>query len=197
MKRFIDLITSVCLIILFLPLFIVIAYLVHQKLGSPVIFTQVRPGKNEKPFTMLKFRTMRDLRDSNGNLLADDLRLNRFGRILRSTSLDELPGLFNVVKGQMSLVGPRPLLMDYLSLYTPRQARRHEIRPGLTGLAQVHGRNSISWRRKFALDVWYIDNHNTCLDLWILCLTILKVVRRESVSSQGSATMPKFTGSGD
>jgi lipopolysaccharide/colanic/teichoic acid biosynthesis glycosyltransferase len=154
----------------------------------------MRPGLHGKPFVMLKFRTMTDQRDANGELLPDDLRLTRFGKWLRSTSLDELPELFNVLKGEMSLVGPRPLLMEYLPRYTPEQARRHEVKPGITGWAQVNGRNALSWEEKFQLDVWYVDHWNLWLDMKILLLTIWKVLKREGISAEGSATMPVFTG---
>lgn len=165
------------------------------RLGSPVLFRQQRPGLHGKPFMMYKFRTMTDSMDTNGNLLADDERLPSFGRFLRSSSLDELPELFNVLKGDMSLVGPRPLLMEYLPLYSPLQARRHEILPGITGWAQINGRNAISWEEKFKLDVWYVDNQSLWLDLKIIFLTFIKVFRREGISHEGQATMEKFTGS--
>jgi len=164
-------------------------------MGSPVLFRQVRPGLHRKPFVMYKFRTMRDLRDTEGRLLPDEMRLTRVGHILRATSLDELPELFNVLKGEMSLVGPRPLLMEYLELYTPEQARRHEVKPGITGWAQVNGRNAITWEEKFKLDVWYVDNWSLGLDLKILALTLIKVLKREGISADGHATMPEFRGS--
>ncbi|RAR27439.1 sugar transferase [Pseudomonas sp. MDMC224] len=173
----------------------IVAYLVRRNLGSPIFFTQMRPGLGGKPFVMYKFRTMSDARDSEGKLLPDDQRLTRFGKFLRSTSLDELPELWNVIKGEMSLVGPRPLLMKYLELYTPEQARRHEVKPGITGWAQVNGRNALTWEEKFKLDVWYVDNWTLTLDLRILWLTILKVVRRDGISAAGHATMPEFRGS--
>ncbi len=182
-------------IVLLSPLIAIVAYLVRRNLGSPIFFTQMRPGLGGKPFVMYKFRTMSDARDSEGKLLPDDQRLTRFGKFLRSTSLDELPELWNVIKGEMSLVGPRPLLMKYLELYTPEQARRHEVKPGITGWAQVNGRNALTWEEKFKLDVWYVDNWTLTLDLRILWLTILKVVRRDGISAAGHATMPEFRGS--
>ena len=164
-------------------------------MGSPVLFKQVRPGLRGRPFMMYKFRTMTDERDIQGRLLPDEQRLTKLGRFLRSTSLDELPELFNVLKGDMSLVGPRPLLMEYLPLYTPEQARRHEVRPGITGWAQVNGRNAISWEEKFRYDVWYVDNWSFWLDIKILWMTIVSVLKREGISAQGHVTMPPFTGS--
>ncbi|GAA5503404.1 hypothetical protein Dxin01_03161 [Deinococcus xinjiangensis] len=182
------------LMVLGLPLG-VLAYMVRQKLGSPVFFKQVRPGLDGQPFTMYKFRTMTDERGPDGQLLPDSVRLTSFGKFLRSTSLDELPELWNVLKGDMSLVGPRPLLMDYLPLYTERQARRHEVRPGITGWAQVNGRNALSWDEKFEHDVWYVENRSLVLDLRILLTTLQKVVKRDGINAQGEATMPKFMGS--
>lgn len=173
-----------------------IALEVRRRLGPPVLFTQVRPGLNGRPFRMLKFRTMRDAVDLDGRVLSDAERLTQFGRTLRSTSLDELPGLVNVARGEMSLVGPRPLLMQYLPLYSAEQARRHEVRPGLTGWAQVNGRNALSWDQKFTLDTWYVDNRSFALDLRILWLTVRKVVRREGISAEGEATMAPFSGNG-
>lgn len=164
-------------------------------MGRPVLFSQVRPGLNGKPFTMVKFRTMTDARDEHGQSLPDSERLTAFGRFLRASSLDELPELWNVFKGDMSLVGPRPLLMEYLELYSPEQARRHEARPGVTGWAQVNGRNALSWEEKFNLDVWYVDNHSFWLDLKILFMTVFKVLKRSDISQQGEATMSRFTGS--
>ena len=195
MKRLFDLSTALIGLIVLSPIISVLALLIRQKLGSPVFFTQVRPGLHGKPFKMIKFRTMTDACDADGNLLPDNIRLTAFGRFLRSTSLDELPELWNVLKGDMSLVGPRPLLMEYLPLYTPEQARRHQARPGITGWAQINGRNAISWEEKFKLDVWYVDNQSFWLDLKILLLTIKKVFVREGISATGEATMPKFTGS--
>ncbi len=171
-----------------------LAWQVRRKLGSPVLFTQVRPGLHGKPFRMVKFRTMTDARDSSGALLPDAKRLTPFGRFLRASSLDELPELWNVLRGEMSLVGPRPLLMEYLPLYSPDQARRHEVRPGITGWAQVNGRNAISWADKFALDVWYVDHRSLWLDVRILWLTVRKVLVRDGISAAGEATMPKFEG---
>ena len=194
MKRLFDLLASAFgLLILAVPL-AVLAWLVRRKLGSPVFFSQVRPGLHGKPFLMVKFRTMTDARDANGALLPDAQRLKPFGRFLRASSLDELPELWNVLKGEMSLVGPRPLLMEYLPLYTPEQARRHEVRPGITGWAQVNGRNAISWADKFALDVWYVDHHSLWLDVQILWRTVRKVLVRDGISAPGDATMPKFEG---
>ncbi len=194
-KRIFDVAASAsALIVLGLPL-LLIGLVVRMKLGSPVLFRQQRPGLHGRPFTMLKFRTMTDARDAFGNLLPDAERLTLFGRWLRSTSLDELPELINVLRGDMSLVGPRPLLMEYLPLYSAEQARRHEVRPGITGWAQINGRNALRWEEKFALDVWYVDNWSLGLDLRILALTVLRVVRRDGISAQGEATMPKFQGS--
>ena len=181
------------LLILAVPLAL-LAWLIHRKLGSPVLFTQLRPGMHGKPFRLVKFRTMLDVRDASGALLPDAQRLKPFGRFLRSTSLDELPELWNVLCGDMSLVGPRPLLMEYLPLYSPLQARRHEVRPGITGWAQVNGRNSISWVDKFELDVWYVDHRSVWLDLRIMWMTVGKVFDRDGISSEGEATMSKFKG---
>ncbi len=195
MKRLFDVVVSACaLLVLTLPLLVVI-WMVRRKLGSPVFFTQVRPGMHGKPFKMVKFRSMTSERGTDGELLPDAERLTPFGRFLRSTSLDELPELWNVLKGDMSLVGPRPLLMEYLPLYSPEQARRHEVRPGITGWAQVNGRNAISWEDKFKLDVWYVDHCSLWLDIKILWLTVKKVLVREGISAAGEATMGKFTGS--
>jgi lipopolysaccharide/colanic/teichoic acid biosynthesis glycosyltransferase len=194
MKRLFDLLISAFgLLFLALPL-LTLAWLVRRKLGSPVLFTQVRPGLHGKPFRMVKFRTMTDERDASGNLLPDALRLTPFGRFLRASSLDELPELWNVLCGEMSLVGPRPLLMEYLPLYSPEQARRHEVRPGITGWAQVNGRNAISWADKFVLDVWYVDHRSLWLDVRILWLTVRKVLVRDGISAAGEATMPRFEG---
>jgi lipopolysaccharide/colanic/teichoic acid biosynthesis glycosyltransferase len=194
MKRLFDLlIASLALILLALPL-LALVWLVRRKLGSPVLFSQVRPGLHAKPFTMVKFRSMTDERDPDGMLLPDAQRLTPFGRFLRASSLDELPELWNVLRGDMSLVGPRPLLMEYLPLYTPEQARRHEVRPGITGWAQVNGRNAISWADKFALDVWYVDHRSLWLDVRILWRTVRKVLVRDGISAPGDATMPKFEG---
>jgi lipopolysaccharide/colanic/teichoic acid biosynthesis glycosyltransferase len=195
LKRLFDLLAAALgLLLLALPLAL-LAWQVRRKLGSPVLFSQVRPGMNGKPFRMVKFRTMTDERGLDGVLLSDVVRLTSYGRWLRATSLDELPELWNVLCGDMSLVGPRPLLMEYISLYTPEQARRHEVRPGITGWAQVHGRNGINWEQKFALDVWYVDNRSFRLDIKILWMTVRKVLIRDGISATGEATMPKFTGS--
>ena len=195
MKRLFDVVVSACaLLVLALPLLVVI-WMVRRKLGSPVFFAQVRPGMHGKPFKMVKFRSMTSERGTDGELLPDAERLTPFGRFLRSTSLDELPELWNVLKGDMSLVGPRPLLMEYLPLYSPEQARRHEVRPGITGWAQVNGRNAIAWEDKFKLDVWYVDHCSLWLDIKILWLTVKKVLVREGISAAGEATMGKFTGS--
>lgn len=194
-KRPIDLIVSLIVLIILSPVFIIISILVRFKLGSPIFFTQDRPGLNEKIFKMYKFRTMMDKRDEFGELLPDSVRLTKFGKMLRSTSLDELPELFNIVKGDMSLVGPRPLLIQYLDLYDEYQKRRHEVRPGLTGYAQVNGRNAISWEEKFKLDVEYVDSISFIGDLKIIYLTIKKVLVREGISSETSATMEAFKGS--
>ena len=197
MKRLFDLTAAFfALLLLALPLAL-LAWQVRRKLGSPVFFTQVRPGLHGKPFKMVKFRTMTSERGPDGELLPDAVRLTPFGRFLRSSSLDELPELWNVLKGDMSLVGPRPLLMEYLPLYSPEQARRHEVRPGVTGWAQINGRNALSWEEKFRLDVWYVDNRSFWLDLKILALTVKKVFVREGISAAGEVTAAKFTGSGD
>jgi lipopolysaccharide/colanic/teichoic acid biosynthesis glycosyltransferase len=194
-KRLSDILVSTLVSLLLSPLLGVLALLVRLKLGSPVLFRQQRPGLNGRPFTLVKFRTMTDKRDAQGNLLPDAERLTKFGKFLRASSLDELPELWNVLKGEMSLVGPRPLLMQYLPLYTPEQARRHEVRPGITGWAQVNGRNALTWEEKFALDVWYVDNHTWWLDLKIIFLTFSKIIRREAINQPGQATMKPFEGS--
>ena len=193
-KRLFDLALTVPALILLAPVMGLVALLVRLKLGSPVLFRQQRPGLHGESFTMFKFRTMTDARDAHGNLLPDVQRLTRLGRFLRSTSLDELPELWNVLKGEMSLVGPRPLRMEYVPLYTPEQARRHESQPGITGWAQVNGRNALSWEEKFYLDVFYVDNLSFSLDLTIVVKTLWKVLSREGISSQDSATMSRFTG---
>lgn len=194
LKRLMDLcLASVALVLLALPM-LVIALLVRLSLGSPVLFRQQRAGLHGKPFTLIKFRTMRDALDERGKLLPDEVRLTRFGKWLRHTSLDELPELLNVLKGEMSLVGPRPLLLEYLPRYNAQQARRHEVKPGITGWAQVNGRNALSWEEKFRLDVWYVDHWNIWLDIKILLLTLWKVLKREGISAEGSATMPVFMG---
>jgi lipopolysaccharide/colanic/teichoic acid biosynthesis glycosyltransferase len=195
LKRLLDIIAALgLLVILALPL-LAVALMIRLKLGSPVLFVQERPGKGAKPFRMIKFRTMTDARDANGRPLPDALRLNRFGRILRATSMDELPELINVLRGEMSLVGPRPLLMEYLRLYTPFQNRRHEVRPGVTGWAQINGRNNLPWDDRFALDVWYVDNRSFWLDLKIIWLTLAKVLKRDGIAAEGQATMAAFVGS--
>lgn len=194
MKRTLDLLAATIGLILLFPVVIIVAVLVWLRMGTPVLFRQVRPGWHGKPFRMMKFRTMRDAHDRAGRPLSDAERLTPLGRFLRSTSLDELPGLWHVVRGDMSLVGPRPLLLDYLPLYSPEQARRHDVRPGLTGWAQVNGRNALSWDEKFALDVWYVDNHSVWLDLKVIGMTLRKVAMREGISAAGEATMPRFEG---
>jgi len=196
-KRVFDIIGAMVGLVSLSPVIALIAWRIRRKLGAPVLFRQVRPGKNGKPFRMVKFRTMLDESDSTGNPLPDSERMTPFGQFLRSASLDELPGLWNVLKGDMSLVGPRPLLMEYLSLYSTEQYRRHQVRPGVTGWAQVNGRNAISWEEKFKLDVWYVDNRSFWLDLKILSLTVKKVLVRDGISGEGEATMSKFTGSKD
>jgi len=194
LKRFFDVLASGLGLVVLTPIFLTLMVLVRSRLGSPVFFKQQRPGRGGRPFLMLKFCTMTDARDAEGNLLPDHMRLTPLGKFLRSSSLDELPELWNVLKGDMSLVGPRPLLIEYLPLYNAHQARRHEVRPGITGWAQVNGRNAISWEQKFDLDVWYVDHHSFWLDLRILVLTVWKVVRRDGISADGEATMGKFTG---
>ena len=195
MKRLFDFLVALCAILTLLPVIIVVAVLIRFKLGSPILFTQDRPGLNGKVFKMMKFRSMLDGKDKQGNLLPDDQRMTKFGLFLRSTSLDELPGLFNVLKGDMSLVGPRPLLVQYLPLYSSEQARRHNVRPGITGWAQVNGRNEISWEQKFKLDVWYVDNQSFLLDSRILLRTVKKVFGREGISADGHVTIEPFKGS--
>ena len=197
LKRLFDIIGSAMVLVLLAPVIIVVALQVRRKLGSPVLYRQVRPGKFGKPFEMVKFRTMCDAVDAEGNPLPDSERLTPFGNWLRSTSLDELPELWNVLKGDISLVGPRPLLMEYLPLYSPEQYRRHEVRPGVTGWAQVNGRNAISWEEKFKLDVWYVNNQTLWLDIKILWLTVKKVLVRDGISAEGEATMSKFTGTAE
>ena len=194
MKRTFDVLASISgLLLLAVPLLMLMC-MVRYKLGSPILFRQIRPGLYGVPFEMVKFRTMTSERGPDGQLLPDALRLTPFGRFLRASSLDELPELWNVLRGEMSLVGPRPLLLEYLPLYSPEQARRHEVRPGITGWAQVNGRNAISWADKFALDVWYVDHRSLWLDLRILWLTVRKVMVRDGISAEGEATMPKFEG---
>ena len=193
-KRLFDIIASVSGLIFLSPVFLILIYLIRKNLGEPVFFTQERPGKDGKPFKMIKFRSMRDAVDKDGNPLPDSERLTPFGKKLRATSLDELPELWNVLKGDMSLVGPRPLLMSYLPLYNEFQNRRHEMKPGVTGWAQVNGRNALSWDEKFAHDIWYIDHYSFWLDMKILFLTVKKVFIKEGISAEGEATMPYFTG---
>lgn len=194
MKRLFDFCVALCILLVLWPLILIVAVLVAFKLGRPVLFSQARPGLHGQVFKMYKFRSMTDARDETGTLLPDAERLTAFGRLLRSTSLDELPGLWNVLKGDMSLVGPRPLLVEYLPLYNPEQARRHDVRPGITGWAQVNGRNAISWQQKFQLDVWYVDNQSFWLDVKILFLTLKKVVARADINQDNQATMEKFDG---
>ena len=193
-KRIFDILASATGLILLSPLLFLVSILVYFKLGSPILFRQVRPGLACRPFELYKFRSMRDSTDEDGNLLPDSERLTSFGRLLRSTSLDELPSLWNVMIGDMSLVGPRPLLMEYVELYSDHQMRRHDVRPGITGWAQINGRNAIEWAEKFDLDVWYVENRTFLLDMKIIVLTLLRVVRREGISSKGNVTMHKFEG---
>ncbi len=195
MKRCLDLFFSVILTVMFLPLIGCISIIIIVTMGRPVIFSQLRPGLHGKPFKIYKFRTMKDTRDSAGTLLSDEGRLTGIGKFLRRFSFDELPQLFNVIRGSLSFVGPRPLLMEYLPRYTPEQARRHEVKPGITGWAQVNGRNAISWEEKFKLDVWYVDHQSFFLDMKILGLTFIEVLKREGINADGYATMPEFTGS--
>lgn len=194
MKRCIDITVSLVMLVLLSPVLAVIAWQIRRSMGAPVLFRQTRPGHRGQPFQMIKFRTMKDAVDASGQALPDAERLTPLGEFLRSTSLDELPELWNVLKGDMSLVGPRPLLMEYLPLYTPAQARRHEVRPGVTGWAQVNGRNALGWDEKFKLDVWYVDHRSFRLDMKILLLTVHKVLQRDGVSADGEATMHRFTG---
>jgi lipopolysaccharide/colanic/teichoic acid biosynthesis glycosyltransferase len=194
MKRILDIVISLIALLLLSPIFLIIGLLVRLKLGSPVLFKQIRPGKNGKPFKMLKFRSMVDKTDDDGELLSDEKRLTKFGLLLRKTSLDELPELWNVLKGEMSLVGPRPLLMEYLPLYNKVQKRRHEVKPGITGWSQVNGRNQLSWEEKFALDVWYVDNLSLWLDCKIIMLTIKAVFLRTGINAEGQATAERFMG---
>lgn len=194
-KRLLDIIIASIALILLSPLYAFVAYKVKKNLGSPVLFCQVRPGLHGKPFEMIKFRTMKDAVDEQGNPLPDSERLTPFGKMLRSTSLDEMPELWNVIKGDMSIVGPRPLLMEYLPLYSPEQAKRHDVRPGMTGHAQVNGRNAIGWEEKFKLDTWYVENQSTVLDFKIMLKTVQKVIAKDDISAEGEATMTRFTGS--
>jgi sugar transferase EpsL len=195
LKRFIDVLVSAVALLLLSPILALTALLIRLKMGSPVLFRQTRPGLHGKPFTFYKFRTMTCDCDENGCFLADECRLTRLGLFLRRTSLDELPQLWNVLKGDMSLVGPRPLLMEYLPRYSPEQMRRHDVKPGITGWAQVNGRNAITWEQKFELDVWYVDNWSLALDIRILFLTVANVLKREGINQQGNATMERFLGS--
>jgi len=194
LKRIFDIALSTLLLILLLPAIVFIYALIRVNMGSPVLFCQIRPGLNGYPFEIYKFRTMSEQVDKGGNQLSDGVRLTNLGRFLRITSLDEIPQLLNVFKGDMSMVGPRPLLMEYLPLYSPEQAKRHLVRPGITGWAQVHGRNTISWQDKFSFDVWYVENASFMLDMKILCLTALKVLRRDGINASNADTMKKFTG---
>lgn len=195
LKRLMDVLGAVIGLVILAPMILLVTVLIRIKMGSPVLFRQVRPGLHGKPFKMYKFRTMLGLSDKQGQLLPDGVRLTSLGRFLRTTSLDELPEFINVLKGDMSLVGPRPLLVEYLDRYTPEQARRHEVKPGITGWAQVNGRNALTWEDRFALDVWYVDNRSLWLDLKILLLTLVKVISRDGINAKGQATMPKFEGS--
>lgn len=196
LKRLLDIIIASIALILLSPLYAFVAYKVKKNLGSPVLFRQVRPGLHGKPFEMIKFRSMKDAVDAQGNPLPDSERLTPFGQMLRSTSLDEMPELWNVIKGDMSIVGPRPLLMEYLPLYSPEQAKRHDVRPGMTGHAQVNGRNAIGWDEKFAMDTWYAENHTIWLDFKIMLKTIKVVFIRENVNDESGHSMPKFKGNG-
>jgi len=196
-KRCLDFILALILLVLFSPIMVVLALLIRLNMGGPVIFRQLRPGLHGRPFYLYKFRTMTDRVDERGKLLEDEKRLTPLGSKIRRYSLDELPQLFNVLKGELSFVGPRPLLMAYLERYNEEQARRHEVKPGITGWAQVNGRNAVNWEERFALDVWYVDNRSLALDIKILGLTLIKVLKAEGISSEGSATMPEFMGSDD
>ena len=194
LKRLLDIVIASSALVLLSPVYAFVAYKVRKNLGSPVLFRQVRPGLHGKPFEMIKFRTMKDALDDNGNPLPDSERLTPFGKMLRATSLDEMPELWNVIKGDMSIVGPRPLLMEYLPLYNQEQAKRHNVRPGITGYAQVNGRNAISWEKKFELDTWYVENQSLWLDFKIMLKTVKKVIAKDDISAEGEATMTKFTG---
>ena len=195
MKRLFDIVLSLILIVLFFPLLIVTSLMILVKIGKPIVFKQVRPGLNEKLFTIYKFRTMSNEKDKNGELLSDEERLKETGRFIRKASLDELPQLFNILKGEMSFIGPRPLLVEYLKFYDKTQKRRHSVKPGISGWAQVNGRNAISWEQKFEYDVWYVDNQSLLLDMKILWMTFLKVAKRSDISSSSSVSMEKFKGS--
>ena len=194
LKRLLDIVIASSALVLLSPVYALVAYKVKKNLGSPVLFRQVRPGLHGKPFEMIKFRSMKDALDTAGNPLPDSERLTPFGKMLRATSLDEMPELWNVIKGDMSIVGPRPLLMEYLPLYNSEQAKRHEVRPGITGYAQVNGRNAISWEKKFELDTWYVNNQSLWLDFKIMLKTVKKVIAKDDISADGEATMIKFTG---
>ena len=194
LKRLLDIVIASSALVLLSPIYALVAYKVKKNLGSPVLFRQVRPGLYGKPFEMVKFRTMKDAFDLDGNPLPDSERLTAFGKMLRATSLDEMPELWNVIKGEMSIVGPRPLLMEYLTLYNSEQAKRHHVRPGITGHAQVNGRNAISWEKKFELDTWYVENQSLWLDFKIMLKTVKKVITKDDISAEGEATMIKFTG---
>jgi lipopolysaccharide/colanic/teichoic acid biosynthesis glycosyltransferase len=194
LKRLLDIVIASIALVLLSPLYFYVAYKVKKNLGSPVLFRQVRPGLHGKPFEMIKFRSMKDAVDAQGNSLPDSERLTPFGKMLRSSSLDEMPELWNVIKGDMSIVGPRPLLMEYLPLYNTEQAKRHDVRPGMTGHAQVNGRNAISWEEKFKLDTWYVENRSLWLDFKIMLQTVKKVIAKDDISEAGEATMSKFTG---
>ena len=194
LKRLLDIVIASSALVLLSPVYALVAYKVKKNLGSPVLFRQTRPGLHGQPFEMIKFRTMKDALDAEGNPLPDSERLTPFGKMLRATSLDEMPELWNVIKGDMSIVGPRPLLMEYLALYNEQQAKRHNVRPGITGYAQVNGRNAISWEKKFELDTWYVENQSLWLDFKIMLKTIKKVIAKDDISAEGEATMIKFTG---
>ena len=194
LKRLLDIVIASSALVLLSPIYALVAYKVKKNLGSPVLFRQVRPGLHGQPFEMIKFRSMKDALDTAGNPLPDSERLTPFGKMLRATSLDEMPELWNVIKGDMSIVGPRPLLMEYLPLYNSEQAKRHEVRPGITGYAQVNGRNAISWEKKFELDTWYVENQSLWLDFKIMLKTVKKVLAKDDISAEGEVTMHKFTG---
>ena len=197
LKRLLDIVIASSALVLLSPVYAFVAYKVRKNLGSPVLFRQVRPGLNGEPFEMIKFRSMKDAVDAQGNPLPDSERLTPFGQMLRSSSLDEMPELWNVLKGDMSIVGPRPLLMEYLPLYNEQQAKRHNVRPGITGYAQVNGRNAISWEKKFELDTWYVENRSLWLDFKIMLKTVQKVLSKDDISAEGEATMSKFTGTSE
>ena len=197
LKRLLDIVIASSALVLLSPVYAFVAYKVRKNLGSPVLFRQVRPGLNGKPFEMIKFRSMKDAVDAQGNPLPDSERLTPFGQMLRSSSLDEMPELWNVIKGEMSIVGPRPLLMEYLPLYNEQQAKRHNVRPGITGYAQVNGRNAISWEKKFEFDTWYVENRSLWLDFKIMLKTVQKVLSKDDISAEGEATMSKFTGTSE